>query len=56
MLYTESYSSLRKNGINGARRDYAISIACQDTRQPPINRKRERDSKRNITLVPQHEY
>jgi hypothetical protein len=48
MLYT-SPNFLKKNGMNGARRDYAISIACRDTRQPRISRKR--DSRRNVTLV-----
>jgi hypothetical protein len=33
-----------------------MNINCQDTRQPLISRKKERDSKRNIILVLQYEY
>jgi hypothetical protein len=48
MLYI-SPNSLGKNRINNAKKDYTISIACRDTRQPRINRKK--DSRRNVILV-----
>jgi hypothetical protein len=56
MPYIESPSFLRKNGTSDARKDYAISITCWDIRQPLINGKKEKDSRKNIILIPQHEY
>jgi hypothetical protein len=51
MLYIKSPSSLRKNGTSDARRDYIMNTDCQDTRQPFINRRKERDSRKNIMLM-----
>jgi hypothetical protein len=56
MLYIESPSFLRKNRTNNTRKDYIISIAYQDTRQSLISRRREKDSRRSIILILQHEY
>jgi hypothetical protein len=33
-----------------------MSVDCRDTRQPLIDRKKEKDSRRNVVLIPQHEY
>jgi hypothetical protein len=51
MPYIKSPSSLRKNRTNDARRDYIINITCQDTRQLLINRRKEKDFRRNVILV-----
>jgi hypothetical protein len=39
--------------MNGARRDYAMSIAYQDTRRPPIEKRKERGF-RNVVSALQH--
>jgi hypothetical protein len=33
-----------------------MSITYQDTRQSLINKKKEKDSRRNVVLIPQYEY
>jgi hypothetical protein len=49
-------NSLKKNRINGVRKDYNISINCRDIKHPLINRKRERGFRKNIISVLQHVY
>jgi hypothetical protein len=50
MLYT-SPNSLRRNGTSDTRRDYTISTDYQDTRQPLISRRREKDSKNIMSVL-----
>jgi hypothetical protein len=51
MLYIGNYNYLRRNRTNSTRKDYTISIGYWDIRQLLISRKKERISRKSITLV-----